>query len=44
MQVRWTQRALQNLKTISQRIEQQRNLATANRVCRRIYEAIQDMR
>ena len=41
MRVRWTQAALDDFKTISQRIEQGRNLATANRVCRHIYDSIQ---
>ena len=44
MFVRWTPTALNDLKVISHRIEQQRNLAAANRVCRRIYAAIQDLR
>jgi toxin ParE1/3/4 len=44
MQIRWTATALNDLKTISYRIEQQRNLATANRVCRHIYDSIQTLR
>ena len=44
MQIRWTQAALNDLKTISHRIEQERNLATANRVCRVIYDAVQMLR
>ena len=44
MQIRWTQAALEDFKAISFRIEQERNLATANRVCRAIYDAIQILR
>ncbi len=42
--VRWTPTALGDLKAISQRIEQERSLATANRVCRTIYDSIQMLR
>jgi toxin ParE1/3/4 len=42
--IRWTPPALNDLKTISHRIEEQRNLATANRVCRHIYDSIQSLR
>jgi toxin ParE1/3/4 len=44
MGIRWTSTALNDFKTISLRIEQQRNLATANRVCRHIYDSIQSLR
>jgi toxin ParE1/3/4 len=44
MRIRWTPAALNDFKTISHRIEQERNLATANRVCRAIYDAIQILR
>ncbi|MBV8772704.1 MAG: type II toxin-antitoxin system RelE/ParE family toxin [Deltaproteobacteria bacterium] len=44
MRIRWTQAALDDFKIISHRIEQERNLATANRVCRHIYDAIQILR
>jgi toxin ParE1/3/4 len=44
MLVRWTPLALNDLKIISSHIERQRNLATANRVCRIIYDAIQILR
>jgi len=44
MRIRWTPPALNDLKTISHRIEQQRDLATANRVCRHIYDSIQTLR
>jgi plasmid stabilization system protein ParE len=40
MQIRWTQAALNDLKNISYRVERERNLATANRVCRVIYDAV----
>jgi toxin ParE1/3/4 len=42
--IRWTTSALNDLKTISSYIEGQRNLATANRVCRIIYDAVQILR
>jgi toxin ParE1/3/4 len=42
--VRWTSTALNDLKKISGHIERQRNLATANRVCRIIYDAVQILR
>jgi toxin ParE1/3/4 len=44
MQIEWSQRAIADLKTISEYIEQDRNLETANRVTRAIYEAIQSLR
>lgn len=44
MHLLWTPAALDDFKTISHRIERQRDLATANRVCRRIYDAIQTLR
>ena len=44
MQVRWTSRAANDLKTISSHIERQRNLATVNRVCRIVYNAVQILR
>lgn len=42
--IRCTTLAVDELKTISYRIERERDLATANRVCRAIYEAIQILR
>lgn len=42
--IRWTPAALSDLRSISSYIEQQRNLATANRVCRIIYDAVQILR
>lgn len=44
MKLRWTVPALEDLKHISHRIERDRNLAAANRVCRSIYESIQFLR
>jgi toxin ParE1/3/4 len=44
MRIRWTPTALNDFKTISLRVERQRNLATANRVCRQIYDSIQSLR
>lgn len=42
--IRWTPVALSDLKNISSYIETQRDLATANRVCRTIYDVIQTLR
>jgi toxin ParE1/3/4 len=42
--IRWTSLAIDGLKTISSYIEGQRNLGTANRVCRIIYDAVQTLR
>jgi len=42
--IRWTPLALSDLKTISGYIEGQRNLATANRACRLVYDAVQMLR
>jgi toxin ParE1/3/4 len=42
--IRWTPLAIDDLKAISSYIEEQRNLATANRVCRIIYDAVQRLR
>jgi toxin ParE1/3/4 len=42
--IRWTPLAINDLKSISSYIKGQRNLATANRTCRVIYEAIQRLR
>jgi plasmid stabilization system protein ParE len=44
MQVRWTSPAANDLKTIPSHIERQRDLATANSVCRIIYDAVQILR
>lgn len=44
MRIRWTRPALHDFKIISYRIEQERNLDTANRVCRSIYDALQMLR
>jgi toxin ParE1/3/4 len=42
--IRWTPLAVSDFKAISSYIEEQRDLATANRVCRIIYDAIQTLR
>jgi addiction module RelE/StbE family toxin len=42
--IRWTPKSVSDLKAISSYIEQQRNLATANKVCRIIYDAVQVLR
>lgn len=42
--IRWTPLSLEDLQGISVYIESQRNLATANRVCRSIYDSVQRLR
>ena len=44
MRIEWSAHAVADLKAISEHIEQDRNLETANRVTRAIYEAIQSLR
>jgi plasmid stabilization system protein ParE len=44
MVIRWTPSVINDLKTISSHIERERNLATANRVCRTIYDTVQILR
>lgn len=44
MRIRWTENALADLQSISEYVERDRNLTTANRVCRSIYEAVQTLR
>jgi hypothetical protein len=44
MHILGTTVALEDLKIISARLERQRNLASANRVCRAIYNAVQILR
>jgi toxin ParE1/3/4 len=44
MRLRWSRPALEDLKSISQRIEDERNLDTADRICRSIYQALQALR
>jgi len=43
MRVEWSTHAVADLKAISEYIERDRALETANRVTRRIYDAIQDL-
>jgi toxin ParE1/3/4 len=43
MRVDWSTHAVADLKGISEYIEQDRNLETANRVTQGIYEAVQDL-
>ncbi len=43
IRIRWTTIALDQFKNISYRIEKDRDLATANRVCRTVYDAIQTL-
>lgn len=44
MRIEWSRHAASDLKSISEYIEQDRNLETANRVTRSIYDAIQGLR
>jgi len=44
MRIDWSLHALSDLQSISEYIEQDRNLETANRVSRSIYDAIQSLR
>jgi plasmid stabilization system protein ParE len=44
MRIDWSPHAVADLKAISEYIEQDRNLAVANRVTRTIYDAIQGLR
>src|SRR5437016_4503104 len=44
MRIEWTADAVADLKEISEYIEQDRNLKTANRVTRAIYDAVQSLR
>ena len=44
MRIEWSASAVADLKAISDYIEQDRNLETANRVARTIYEAVQTLR
>ena len=44
MRIEWSAHALADLKSISEYIEQDRNLETANRVTRTIYDAVQSLR
>lgn len=44
MRIEWSAHAVSDLKTISEYIERDRNLETANRVTRAIYDAAQSLR
>jgi len=44
MRIDWSLNALSDLQAISEYIEQDRSLETANRVSRSIYEAVQSLR
>jgi addiction module RelE/StbE family toxin len=44
MHIEWSECAVADLKSISEYIEQDRSLETANRVTRSIYEAVQSLR
>ena len=44
MRIEWSPHAVSDLKAISEYIEQDRSLETANRVTRAIYDAVQGLR
>ena len=44
MRIEWSPHAVADLKAISEYIEQDRSLETANRISRTIYDAIQSLR
>lgn len=44
MRIEWSDRAVADLKSISEYIEQDRNLETANRITRTIYDTVQSLR
>ena len=44
MQIDWSAPALSDLQAISEYIEQDRNLETANRIARIVYETVQSLR
>ena len=44
MRIEWSQDAVADLQQISEYIEQDRSLDTANRVARVIYDAVQSLR
>jgi toxin ParE1/3/4 len=44
MRIEWSARAVSDLSTISEYIEEDRSLETANRVTRSIYDAVQTLR
>lgn len=43
MRVEWSSHAVADLKTISEYIERDRDLSTANRITRNIYDAVQSL-
>jgi toxin ParE1/3/4 len=44
MRIEWSAHAVADLKEISEYIEQNRDLGTANRITRMIYDAVQSLR
>jgi addiction module RelE/StbE family toxin len=44
MRLEWSANAVADLKAIAEFIEQDRDLETANRVCRKIYDSVQSLR
>jgi len=44
MRIEWTGDALADFEHISKWIESERTLSLANRICRRVYEAVQALR
>jgi toxin ParE1/3/4 len=44
VQIEWSSAAVADLQAITQWVEQDRGIETANRITRRIYEAVQSLR
>ena len=44
MRIEWSEHAVSDLQTISEYIESDRDLATANRIARKIYDSVQTLR
>lgn len=44
MRIEWSSAAIADLQAITEWIEQDRGIETANRIARRIYEAVQSLR
>ena len=44
MRIEWSSSAVADLKAITEWIEQDRGIDTANRIARRIYESVQSLR
>jgi toxin ParE1/3/4 len=44
MRIEWSEHAVSDLQAISEYIESDRDLATANRIARKIYDSVQTLR